>query len=159
MSKSLIYSLPASFTTISDGIKHASVFISVFSAMSFFACVANISPVETSVKQTPKKSFSKYTQARKLFELSFSITSTDAVPGVTTLITSRLTRPFAKAGSSVCSHIATLYPFAMSFAMYPCALWKGTPHMGARSFKPQFFPVSVSSSSLDAVRASSKNIS
>ena len=34
-----------------------------------------------------------------------------------------------------------------------------TPHIGARSSSPQFFPVNVISSSLDAVSASSKNIS
>ena len=39
------------------------------------------------------------------------------------------------------------------------ALWKGTPHMGARSSKPQLFPVSVSSSSRETSLASSKNIS
>ena len=33
------------------------------------------------------------------------------VPGVTTLMTSRLTMPLTALGSSSCSQIATLYPF------------------------------------------------
>ena len=80
------------------------------------------------------------------------------VPGVTIWMTSRFTIPLADAGSSVCSHMATLYPRSTRRAIYVSAEWNGTPHMGARSSIPQFFPVSVSSNSRDTSLASSKNI-
>ena len=44
----------------------------------------------------------------KLFLFSSSKLDSVTVPGVTTLITSLLTIPFACFGSSTCSHIATL---------------------------------------------------
>ncbi len=81
------------------------------------------------------------------------------VPGDTMRVISRFTSPLAVAGSSICSQMATLYPFSMSFARYTSTAWKGTPHMGARSLMPQSFPVRVSSSSRDTSFASSKNIS
>ena len=43
--------------------------------------------------------------------------------------------------------------------MYERLAWYGIPHIGARSAMPQSFPVSTSSSSLETVFASSKNIS
>ena len=81
------------------------------------------------------------------------------VPGVTMRMTSRFTSPLASFGSSTCSQMATLCPFATSLFKYPSAAWYGTPHIGALSSIPQFFPVSVSSSSLETICASSKNIS
>ena len=53
-------------------------------------------------------------EAIKLFRPSSSMAEEITVPGVTTRITSRSTRPFAVAGSSICSQMATLYPLAMS---------------------------------------------
>ncbi len=82
-----------------------------------------------------------------------------SVPGVTTLTTCRSTRPFASEGSWTCSHIATLCPFSMSFAIYCSDAWWGTPHIGARSERPQSLPVRVISRSFEAIIASSKNIS
>ena len=76
-----------------------------------------------------------------------------------TLITSLLTIPFAVDGSSICSPIATLYPFSTNFDIYELAEWKGTPHIGARSSKPQAFPVNAISRAFEATNASSKNIS
>ena len=81
------------------------------------------------------------------------------VPGVTTFITPLFTIPFAVFGSSNCSHIATLYPFAINLEIYISAAWCGTPAIGALSSCPQSFPVNVISSSLAAIMASSKNIS
>ena len=66
---------------------------------------------------------------------------------------------FASAGSSTCSHLATLCPLFTSLTMYWSTEWNGTPHIGALSSRPQLRPVKVSSSSLDARMASSKNIS
>ena len=85
-----------------------------------------------------------------------------SVPGVTIRTMSRSTSPFAWAGSSICSQIATLYPFAMSRAIYASEEWYGTPHMGMRSsgFSVDLSrDVSVRSSSSDAVLASESNIS
>ena len=45
------------------------------------------------------------------------------VPGVTTRMMSRSTRPLACAGSSVCSQMATLYPLAIRREMYPSQEW------------------------------------
>ena len=69
-------------------------------------------PVETSTKQIPAVSPTENTLARKLFLPSLSMLFSITVPGVRTLVTSRLTSPLARAGSSVCSQTATLYPFA-----------------------------------------------
>ena len=73
--------------------------------------------------------------------------------------TSLFTIPFAVFGSSVCSQMATLHPLSMSLAMYDLAEWCGTPHMG--TFRPSWVPreVRVMPRSLEAVFASSKNIS
>ena len=77
-------------------------------------------------------------------------------------MTSRSTSPLASAGSSICSQMATLYPFAMSRAMYASALWYGTPHIGVRasgSSTPRSRVVRARSSSRAASFASSSNIS
>ena len=67
--------------------------------------------------------------------------------------------PLVSLGVSNCSHIATLYPLATNLEIYTSAAWWGTPHIGALSACPQSLPVKVSSNSLEAVIASSKNIS
>ena len=76
--------------------------------------MAENSPVETSHQARPAASSAVYTQARKLFFFSSSISWLMTVPGVTTLMTSLATMPLASAGSSICSAIATLCPFSSS---------------------------------------------
>ena len=107
----------------------------------------------------PKYIPALYIDIMKLFFLSSSILLSTSVPGVTTRITPLFTIPFASFGSSNCSQIATLYPFAINLEIYISAAWCGTPAIGALSSCPQSFPVSVISNSLAAIIASSKNIS
>ena len=96
---------------------------------------------------------------RYVFKFSNVALVSTYVPGVIILITSLLTNPLAKAGSSTCSHIATLYPFEINLGIYVAAAWNGIPHIGALSSSPQSFPVKTNSKALDASFASSKNIS
>ena len=51
-----------------------------------------------------------------------NIRASMSVPGVTTRITSRRTSPLACDGSSICSQIATLYPFSIKVPIYPSEL-------------------------------------
>ena len=59
----------------------------------------------------------------KLFRPSSSMDESITVPGVTMRMMSRSTSPLAVAGSSICSQIATLYPLAISRAMYASTEW------------------------------------
>lgn len=72
---------------------------------------------------------------------------------------SRRTSPFAFAGSSTWSQIATLSPSLSSRARYPSSAWCGTPHIGASLSVPFWRAVRVSSSSSAARFASSKKSS
>ena len=71
--------------------------------------VRTISPVDRSPRHNPAPSFSStHRAARKLFSPSARKFSSKRVPGVTTRMICRSTRPLALSGGSVCSHIATL---------------------------------------------------
>ena len=78
--------------------------------------VADTSPVEMSQKHAPAPDPVRQTAAMKLFFPSSSMEASITVPGVTMRMISRSTSPLARAGSSICSQIATLYPLAMSRA-------------------------------------------
>ena len=117
------------------------------------------SPVLISVEAKPILLPSSYMATRYVFKFSNVALVSTYVPGVIILITSLLTNPLAKAGSSTCSHIATLYPFEINLGIYVAAAWNGIPHIGALSSSPQSFPVKTNSKALDASFASSKNIS
>ncbi len=80
-------------------------------------------------------------------------------PAVTTRTTSRGTSPLTSAGSASCSHTATRYPRATSFAMCPSMLLCGTPASGTRRSLPIGFEVSVICSSSATTFASSSNVS
>ena len=71
-------------------------------------CVEKKSPVLTSHTAIPKNNPFFTIDIMKLFFFSSKRLLSITVPGVTTLITSLFTIPFAVLGSSNCSHIATL---------------------------------------------------
>ncbi len=76
------------------------------------------SPVETSRNARPKVSFrSGATAIRYWAPAEPSIEESMSVPGVTTLVTSRFTTPFAVFGSSTWSQITTRYPLFTRRAM------------------------------------------
>ena len=62
-----------------------------------------------------------YTEAKYKLSFAFVDSSISIVPGVIILITSLFTMPLASFGSSICSQIATLNPFATSLAIYEFA--------------------------------------
>ena len=96
---------------ISRGEKRASSFLTWDSSScreSAESSVARSSPVEISAKQTPAARSPANTEQIKLFLDSSSMLLSITVPGVITRMTARLTSPLAKAGSSICSQIATL---------------------------------------------------
>ena len=70
--------------------------------------VADTSPVEMSQKHAPAPDPVRQTAAMKLFFPSSSMEASITVPGVTMRMISRSTSPLARAGSSVCSQMATL---------------------------------------------------
>ena len=74
----------------------------------------NMFEVKKSSRPINKK---KKTNDKKLFDRASLPFSVITVPGVTTLMTSRLTMPLTALGSSSCSQIATLYPFFTSVSM------------------------------------------
>ena len=99
---------------LSRGLKRASSLIACSCQPAGSNWVRKTSPVEMSPRHSPAPWGPLYRAARKLFLPSSSMFSSMRVPGVTTRMTSRSTRPLAWAGSSVCSQMATLYPLAMS---------------------------------------------
>ena len=74
-----------------------------------------VTPLSRDVAAPAVSGFSRYTAQRKFPVLASRPSMT--VPGVTTRRMSRFTRPSARAGSSTCSHTATLCPLAMRRAM------------------------------------------
>ena len=86
--------------------------------------------------------------------MASSSPSSVTVPGVTTLVISLRTSPFAVLGSSTWSQSAAVIPARISFARYDSSAWYGTPHIGM-----PLRCVSVAPSTGDAVMASSPNIS
>ena len=80
--------------------------------------VAETSPVEISATATPRFEPVKQIAIRKLFLSSESTEESVTVPGVIMRAMSRLTNPFAVAGSSICSQTTTLYPFAINLDIY-----------------------------------------
>ncbi len=109
------------FMSTSLGEKRASsssVCLSSSAPLSAEREAACISPVETSAKHMPALPSLTKSEHMKLFLVSSSMLLSSTVPGVITRIISRFTRPFASAGSSICSHMATLCPLAISFATY-----------------------------------------
>jgi len=71
------------------------------------SCTKN-SPVETSANARPARSPAKHMDRRKLFAFSSSMFDSITVPGVMMRVIPRSTSPFASAGSSICSQMATL---------------------------------------------------
>ena len=65
-------------------------------------------PVVMSQKAIPADRESAQTAQRKLLAFSSRQPSLVMVPGVTTRMMSRFTSPLARAGSSICSQMATL---------------------------------------------------
>jgi len=121
--------------------------------------VARKSPVERSTADSPHAPSCSATAPRYRCSRALSIEASMTVPGVTTLVTSRLTRPRAVRGSSTWSQIATRYPRSTSRARYPFRAWCGTPHIGTRRPFPTSRDVSTMSSSRAAILASSKKSS
>ena len=70
--------------------------------------VAEHSPVEMSQKHSPVPALSRYTAQMKLLRPSSSMEEVITVPGVMMRMMSRSTSPLARAGSSICSQMATL---------------------------------------------------
>ena len=67
---------------------------------------AHASPI-----RSPERASASSTESRRSSSSASSVT----VPGVTTRVTLRSTRPFAAAGSPICSQIAALSPIRISF--------------------------------------------
>ncbi len=116
-------------------------------------------PVERSRKASPQSGSPGIRAARYEGASGTRDSASSTVPGVTTRVMSRRTRPLAARGSSTWSQTATLRPAETSFEMWCSTLWCGTPHIGASMSESLLRRVRAMPSSGAASFASSKNIS
>ena len=116
------------------------------------------SPVEISITENPNPSSVSFTEAKKLFDL-LSIEPSTTVPGLTTLVTPLLTRPFVLFGSSSCSQIATRCPFFINLFRYVSKAWYGTPANGIGLSEFLSLAVREISKSFATILASSPKVS
>ena len=98
----------------------ASLFLINMVAFNIVLAVFNALPIPPLDGSKILLGWSDNPKVQKFLDSSKDVASR-VVPGVTTRITSLLTRPFAFLGSSTCSQIATLWPFSISRLIYVSA--------------------------------------